>query len=57
VDSPWFERLPVHGEAELELLDYVTTRRNNSRLGCQIVLSEELDGIVVHVPLPERATE
>jgi len=55
VASPWFEQLPARGEAETELLDYVQTRRDNSRLGCQIVLSDELDGIVVRVPRPERA--
>ena len=54
VDSPWFEQLPARSEAETELLGYLETRRSNSRLGCQVVLSEELDGLVVEIPLPER---
>jgi 2Fe-2S ferredoxin len=38
-------------ETELELLAGVAAaRRDTSRLGCQIMLRDELDGLVVHVP-------
>lgn len=40
---------PAHGD-ELDILAYVHGRRPNSRLGCQIRVDEELDGLVVEVP-------
>jgi 2Fe-2S ferredoxin len=39
------------GDMEDDLLDLgVAERRSSSRLSCQVALTEELDGLVVHVP-------
>jgi 2Fe-2S ferredoxin len=43
--------LPPPDEAELELLEGVAAeRRPTSRLSCQIILREELDGLILQVP-------
>ncbi len=53
VEEAFVERLPAPLETELEMLECTASeRRNTSRLGCQIKLRAELDGLVVH--LPER---
>jgi 2Fe-2S ferredoxin len=54
VDDAWMVRVggPV-SEAELELLEGAAAEvRPNSRLSCQITMSADLDGLIVH--LPER---
>lgn len=45
VDEQWFDRLPVMSEDENDLLDGSVHRRPNSRLACQLVVGEALDGI------------
>eukprot|EP00096_Caligus_rogercresseyi_P005792 TRINITY_DN21807_c0_g1_i1.p1 TRINITY_DN21807_c0_g1~~TRINITY_DN21807_c0_g1_i1.p1 ORF type:complete len:151 (-),score=33.46 TRINITY_DN21807_c0_g1_i1:117-569(-) len=48
------ERLPEPTELEDDLLDQAPFLEINSRLGCQIILSEELDGLVVRLPQATR---
>jgi 2Fe-2S ferredoxin len=50
VDSAWVHELPEKTSEEIALLDYVENVRPNSRLTCQIPMSDELDGIVVYLP-------
>lgn len=50
VESDRLAELPVPHPDELDLLEYVPTRRPNSRLACQIVLTPELDGLEVTLP-------
>ena len=50
VDDAWVARVPAPRDDELEMLEYAWRRTANSRLACQIVLSGDCDGIVVHVP-------
>jgi len=50
IHSPWFERLPVPHQDELDLLDYAWGRSPQSRLACQVVLAPALDGMRVEVP-------
>lgn len=52
VDPDWFDRLGEKGEAEEMLLEEVFEVRPNSRLACQITVTDALDGLVLH--LPER---
>jgi len=35
---------------ESDMLDYAFERRENSRLTCQLVISEAMDGLVIHLP-------
>ena len=49
VDPQWAQQLPAPSAQEDGMLDCVLDRRPNSRLSCQIMLKEELDGLVVRV--------
>ena len=49
VDDQWLDRLPPLSEDEDDLLDSSDARQANSRLSCQLPLTEELDGIKVRV--------
>jgi 2Fe-2S ferredoxin len=50
VDADWLARLAPPERNESEMLDYVWEPRTGSRLSCQIVMTEALDGLVVEVP-------
>jgi 2Fe-2S ferredoxin len=50
VASGWAERLRPAENMELGMLECALERRANSRLSCQITLSNELDGLVVEIP-------
>jgi len=47
VDGAWTERVGAPGDEEEDMLDTVGDVRPNSRLSCQILLSDELDGLAV----------
>src|SRR5689334_15113005 len=49
VDPEWLDKLPRPALQEDGMLDCVLDRRANSRLSCQIVIKNELDGLVVRV--------
>lgn len=50
VDDAWAERTGKPEDVENEMLEAVPVRSNNSRLGCQIQVTEELDGLIVRLP-------
>ncbi|XOV81948.1 MAG: 2Fe-2S iron-sulfur cluster-binding protein [bacterium] len=50
VAQPWFDQLPGPHQDELDLLVYAHEAAANSRLACQLVLDQPLDGLVVQVP-------
>ena len=51
VDGQYLDRLPPRSEAEHEMLECAAADvKFNSRLGCQIKLTDDLDGLVVHMP-------
>ena len=50
VDPEWISRLPDREETEAEMLELAESVQQNSRLACQIVMSEGLDGLVVRLP-------
>ncbi len=50
VAAEWFDRLPPASEEEEDMLDLAAGARRTSRLACQIVLGEELDGLAVTIP-------
>ncbi|SDG00419.1 ferredoxin, 2Fe-2S [Limimonas halophila] len=54
VDKKWYKKLPKASEDEEDMLDLAFGLTKTSRLGCQIVMSEKLDGLVVQ--LPEQVT-
>jgi 2Fe-2S ferredoxin len=51
VEDPWFAKLPPPGLDEDELLEGTAAERKaNSRLSCQIKISDELDGLTLILP-------
>jgi len=54
VPPEWFDRLPEALEDEEDMLDLATGACRTSRLSCQIVLSDALDGIEVRIPDESR---
>jgi 2Fe-2S ferredoxin len=54
VEKKWFKKLDEPSEDEEDMLDLAFGLTKTSRLGCQIVMREELDGLVVQ--LPEQVT-
>ncbi len=51
VDDAWAEKLPETEEMENQMLDCVAAeRRASSRLGCQVNVSDEVDGMIVRIP-------
>jgi 2Fe-2S ferredoxin len=50
VDEVWFARLPPADEDEQDMLDLAMGLTRTSRLGCQIDVTEEMDGLVVRLP-------
>ena len=54
VDAAWFDRLPAPSEEEADMLDLAWGLGRTSRLGCQITLTGEFDGLVVSLPTEVR---
>jgi 2Fe-2S ferredoxin len=54
VDSGWFKKLASPTEDEEDMLDLAFGLTQTSRLGCQIVMTEALDGLVVRLPAATR---
>lgn len=50
----WFDRLPRASEDEEDMLDLAAAVRPTSRLSCQILLTDALDGIEVRIPGESR---
>ncbi len=50
VDPAWAPRLPEMSEAEQDMLDLADGVCATSRLGCQVVVTAALDGLVVRLP-------
>jgi 2Fe-2S ferredoxin len=50
VEEEFFELLPAATEEEEDMLDLAAGLTATSRLGCQIKVSEEIDGLVVRLP-------
>ena len=50
VKEEWFNRLPPKTEGEDDMLDQAFEPKTNSRLSCQIEVSEDLDGLEVNLP-------
>lgn len=50
VEEEFFDLLPPASEEEEDMLDLAWGLTPTSRLGCQIVVNEEADGLVIHLP-------
>ena len=50
VEESWLNKLPKAEDAEQDMIDMAYKPEKNSRLSCQIIVSEEIDGLVVKTP-------
>ena len=50
VEEKWFNKIPKAEEAEVDMIDMAIEPKKNSRLSCQIIVSDELDGLTVMTP-------
>lgn len=50
VDDDWYAKLPDATEDEEDMLDLAFGLTRTSRLGCQLVITQELDGLTVALP-------
>lgn len=51
IDENWRDRVGQPNAMEDDMLDFAYERRENSRLSCQIVLDESLNGLIVYIPV------
>jgi 2Fe-2S ferredoxin len=54
VSEPWYSVLAPASTMEAEMVEYTRHPRPNSRLACQIVVSEAMEGMEVEVPPSQR---
>ena len=50
VKEDWFDKNNKKNEGEDDMLDQAYEPKKNSRLSCQIIVSDDLDGLVVDMP-------
>ncbi len=54
VKDEWFDKIPKAEDAEIDMIDMAYEPKKNSRLSCQIIVSDELDGM--EITTPEKQT-
>ena len=50
VDNNWFEKIPKAEDAEIDMIDMAFEPKKNSRLSCQIIVADNIDGLKVTTP-------
>ena len=50
VEEKWLNKIQKAEEAEEDMIDMAFEPKKNSRLSCQLIVSDELDGLVVNIP-------
>mgnify|MGYP001346872112 FL=1 len=50
VKEEWFDKLDKKEDGEEDMLDNAYEPKKNSRLSCQLIVSEKVDGLIVHLP-------
>ena len=50
VEEKWLDKIPKAEEAEIDMIDMAYEPKKNSRLSCQLIVSDELDGLIVTTP-------
>ena len=50
VEEKWLDKLPKAEEAEVDMIDIAFEPKKNSRLSCQLIVSDELNGLIVTTP-------
>lgn len=50
LDEAWTDKVEPANEMEKDMLEVVSDPKENSRLSCQLMMKDELDGLTVHLP-------
>ena len=50
VEENWFNKIPKAEDAEVDMIDMAYEPKKNSRLSCQLIVSDELEGLTVTTP-------
>ena len=50
VKEDWFNKIPSKTEGEDDMLDQAFEPKPNSRLSCQLIVSDDLNGLIVNLP-------
>ena len=50
VEDSWFNKLPEPEDEEKDMIDMAYEPKKNSRLSCQIIVSDEINGLTVTTP-------
>ena len=50
VEEKWLNKFPKAEDAEVDMIDMAYEPKKNSRLSCQLIVSDELDGLIVTTP-------
>ena len=50
VEESWMSKLPSADPIEKSMLEFALESRENSRLSCQLIVTDELDGLTVQLP-------
>ena len=50
VEEKWLNKFPKAEDAEVDMIDMAYEPKKNSRLSCQLIVSDELDGLTVTTP-------
>ena len=50
VEEKWLDKIPKAEEAEEDMIDMAFEPKKNSRLSCQLLVTDELDGLIVTTP-------
>ena len=50
VEEKWLDKISKAEEAEVDMIDMALEPKKNSRLSCQLIVSDELDGLIVTTP-------
>ena len=53
VEDKWLDKLPKAEDGEVDMIDMAFEPKKNSRLNCQITVTEELDGLTVTTPVKQ----
>ena len=50
VKEEWLDKISKKEDGEEDMLDMAFEPKNNSRLSCQLTVSDELDGLTINIP-------
>ena len=50
VEDSWFNKIPKAEDAEIDMIDMAYKPKKNSRLSCQISVTDDIDGLIVNLP-------